>query len=274
MKLRLYTGSRASDGARMLATALTALGHNAKALRPNGSTWRPRNGDVVINWGSTAIKDFDPAILVNSFGGVATAVNKIRTFEAIERYRPQSQIVQEEQRFPRYETSVVQLSSLGWPAGGIIVRTTLTGHSGEGTYYCATRRHYNDLVTGTIREQDIVLCQAYIRKTAEYRVHVLGGEVIDFQKKRRDAAAAAEGSVIDTIRNHQNGWVYCRDNVALTPRIKQHAIEAVAACGLDFGAVDIMTLSSGKPFVLEVNSAPGLSETTANKYAEALVTFL
>ena len=209
MKLRLYTGSRASDGARMLATALTALGHNAKALRPNGSTWRPRNGDVVINWGSTAIKDFDPAVLVNSFGGVATAVNKIRTFEAIEAYKSQSVIDSAEYRYPRYAPDVATLKQQDggrWPLNGAIIRTTLTGHSGEGTYYCRFESDYLVLVgSGTIRATDVVLCQAYIRKTAEYRVHVLGGEVIDFQKKRRDAAAAAEGSVIDTIRNHQNG---------------------------------------------------------------------
>lgn len=280
MKVRIYTGTRVSDGARALAAALTSMGQNAKVLRVGGSTWRPRAGDYVINWGSTKIKDFEPAAIINSFNGVGTAVNKIKTFKAIKDYGGQSRIPLDEAKYPRYGTSLSDLlNSLGngrrWPQFGVIVRTTLTGHSGEGTYYCRNQADYNaQIANGIFREQDIVLCQSYVQKNAEYRVHVLGGEVIDFQKKRREAGAAEAGTASDTIRNHQNGWVYCRDNVELSERVKLHAIEAVAACGLDFGAVDIMTVTTGKPFVLEVNSAPGLSETTANKYARALVTFL
>ncbi|MNY81884.1 hypothetical protein D3C86_2236870 [compost metagenome] len=46
---------------------------------------------------------------------------------------------------------------------------------------------------------------------------------------------------------------------------------AVNALGLDFGAADVIWNDHRKQaFVLEVNTAPGLTGTTLEKYAKAL----
>jgi hypothetical protein len=98
-------------------------------------------------------------------------------------------------------------------------------------------------------------------KTHEFRVHVAGGQVIDFvEKKARDGASPDRA-----IRNHAGGWVFAHDNLSTTRDILGPiAVSAVAACGLDFAGVDMLaTLEEGpnprgvkRAIVCEVNSAP------------------
>jgi len=46
-------------------------------------------------------------------------------------------------------------------------------------------------------------------------------------------------------------------------------LASVMALGLDFGAVDIVyNENDNKAYVLEINTAPGLSGTTLEKYVE------
>jgi D-alanine-D-alanine ligase-like ATP-grasp enzyme len=49
----------------------------------------------------------------------------------------------------------------------------------------------------------------------------------------------------------------------------QLSVEAVAALGLDFGAVDIIEDKEGNFYVLEINTAPGLEGHTVTSYAKA-----
>lgn len=107
----------------------------------------------------------------------------------------------------------------------------------------------------------------YQKKKNEYRVHVFNGSVIDItQKKKR------KGVTVDTkIRNYHNGWVYCRDDVYIPEGIELLAIRTIKALNLHFGAVDIIWNElQNKCYVLEVNTAPGLTGTTLERYADAI----
>lgn len=110
----------------------------------------------------------------------------------------------------------------------------------------------------------------YIPKKSEYRFHVFGGEVIDVQQKRKKHGFE---STRDTrIRNVNNGYVYCRDGINPPNGAADLAIRAVAACGYEYGAVDLIyNEKRDQCYVLEVNSRPGLMGTTLEKYAEALI---
>lgn len=107
----------------------------------------------------------------------------------------------------------------------------------------------------------------YIPKCHEYRVHVFGGKVIDFIKKKR----STNGTTSDFIRSHSNGWIFCRSGVTLPTEVSEQCIKAVASLGLDFGAVDVLYKErDNKAWVLEINTAAGIEGTTLTKYVEAI----
>jgi hypothetical protein len=110
----------------------------------------------------------------------------------------------------------------------------------------------------------------YIPKKSEFRFHVFGGEVIDVQEKRKKRGFENERNT--RVRNVNNGYVYCRDGINPPNGAADLAVRAVAACGYQYGAVDLIyNEKRNQCYVLEVNSRPGLMGTTAEKYADALI---
>lgn len=162
-----------------------------------------------------------------------------------------------------------QAAAASMKAGSIVLcRTTVTGSGGDGI---VVARHPNELVQAP-------LYTAYIRKHAEYRFHVMRGRVIAIQQKRRDSEAEQTNDQ-KLLRNHANGWVFAVNNVEFKDEAQKTAcsdaaIRAVGALGLDFGAVDlVVSTKRGLPFVLEINTGPGLeSPTVLAAYADAINT--
>lgn len=143
--------------------------------------------------------------------------------------------------------------------GVVMCRTTVTGNSGQGIVIARTPE---ELI-------DAPLYTRHVRHKNEYRVHVAFGKVIDYvQKKKR---SGNENTNI-LVRSHNNGWVFCREGVVLPDVVKEQAIAAVAALGLDFGAVDLgHRVGDNLAFVFEVNTAPGIEGTTIEKYTAAFM---
>jgi hypothetical protein len=110
----------------------------------------------------------------------------------------------------------------------------------------------------------------YIPKKKEFRVHVWNNEVIDVSEKRKKSGYEAERNT--QIRNTTNGYVFCRTNVVEPDGLRQLALDAVAALGRTYGAVDIIwNEKRDKCYVLEVNSRPGMEGTTVEIYANAIL---
>jgi glutathione synthase/RimK-type ligase-like ATP-grasp enzyme len=110
----------------------------------------------------------------------------------------------------------------------------------------------------------------YVKKKREFRVHVLNGQVIDVQEKRR--RREFDGERDTRIRNLANGYVFCRDGITVPPGLSDLAISATVALGYNLGAVDIaFNEHHNRLVVLEVNSTPGMEGTTLEKYATAIV---
>ena len=73
------------------------------------------------------------------------------------------------------------------------------------------------------------------------------------------------------IRSNKRGWKFKGVAPTKVPDdIKKVSLAAVKALGLDFGAVDLVLDLEGNPYILEVNSAPGLEGTAFEKWTEAL----
>jgi glutathione synthase/RimK-type ligase-like ATP-grasp enzyme len=246
--IRVRPNNRFSEGAKALAAAL-----GGKRTLLEKRLKNPQD-TVVINWGNgtrpsraenIAVKDW-----LNTASPIRMASCKLRTFLRLADVKVPTPDYSTEK-----EDAVTRLSNGEWKSA--FCRTVLNGSSGRGIVHAKT---VEELV-------DAPLYVQYIPKSREFRVHVMKGKVIFVQEKRKRNGVEAN----EQIRSHDNGWVFCFKDVVLPTNEGELAIAAVSALGLDFGAVDVIySKKQHKSYVLEVNTAPGLCETSAKLYAEAI----
>lgn len=210
----------------------------------------PRGVSTAINWGNSSIprdRPFPSTVRVlNKPEAVAVAIDKLAAltkWAADGIASPKWWTVAAD--VPRDDSSIV------------LCRTNLRGSCGDGIVVV---RPGEDLVPAPLYVQ-------YVRKTAEYRFHVVNGKVIFTQQKKKRNDEQIEGDRA-LIRSHDNGWIFASVGVSFQDEAQRAAAESlavasVASLGLDFGACDlIISKRDGKPYVLEVNTAPGLSSPT------------
>lgn len=242
-KIKIYPYKQGSASAGKLANAL-----GGRVLKTEGSAYRPSVGDFVINWGSSMQVTFLPAQVLNDPLKVAMASNKRSAFLAMEKGGV---------RIPRY---ALNKAGVCW-TGLTVCRHKLTGHSGEGIELAQADKL-----------PDAPLYVEYIKKEDEYRVHIVGDEVVLVQRKARDRSVENPNW---QIRNHANGFVFVRNDVVYDPSVVEQAKLALKALELDFGAVDVIfNVKEGKAYVLEVNTAPGMEGTTVEDYASAFRNYI
>jgi hypothetical protein len=155
-----------------------------------------------------------------------------------------------------------------WWKGGktVIQRNMLRASGGKGIIVCGQGE---DIGPPPTRQGQ--MWTLYRKKVDEYRVHVMGGQVIDVQKKMR-SITDERWTGNNTIRNQANGWVYGRENVRAPQAVEEVAKQAVAILRLDFGAVDIgWTGQTAVASVYEVNTAPRLIRSTLGEYSRGML---
>lgn len=219
-------------------------------LRKEGSAFKARPDDVIINWGCShyTSQSLVAGRILNPPHLVKIAGSKIASLSAMQEAGV---------TVPAFTTDRNVAAS--WLVNGdcVISRAIDNGSSGRGITFVRT---INEL-------PHVPLYTKYVPKYDEYRVHVFGGSVIDIQQKRRRSGIEANSQV----RTASNGWVFCRTNLAPPPEVVAAAVSAVAALSLDFGAVDIgFTRKTRTATVYEVNCAPGLEGTTLANYATVI----
>lgn len=220
-----------------------ALAQSIGAIRTN-ATKRFKRDVVMVNWGRSdlAVRG-KPAKVLNSSDKVIRATNKLLCLNRL----AESGVARVE-----HTTSVDTVRAwLREPGVVVYGRQLLNASQGKGIVIIKNA-------------SEIVYCPMYTKgvlKAHEYRVHVFGDKIIDVTKKKR----RNEVDRNDYIKNLSNGWVYCREGITIPDSITRTAKDAVRALGLDFGAVDIL-LRKDAPYVLEINTAPGLSGTTLTRY--------
>lgn len=239
--LKIYSYNRASASAKALAEGL-----QVKRVK---NIENIRRSDTVINWGSSSLSC--NANVINSPSAIYNAVNKLRAFR-----------VMKEAGVSVPDFTQDKEEAYDWLDDGykVVIRHKLEGTNGEGI---------DVMKPGGGELPDAPLYVRYIRKDEEYRVHVFRGRVIDYVEKRKRNGEEAH----PYIRSYGNGWVFCRSGVELPSVVEEESIKAVAALGLDFGAVDVV-YRKGKAVVLEVNTAPGIEGTTLRKYIETFSTLV
>lgn len=246
MSLKLFPYKAGSISAKRLARSLGIL-----RVRP---TYNARRKDVIVNWGSSTPPHFRWMEQdLNKPHAIALASNKLHTFAEL--------VCKGFNYLPQFTTEFEDAED--WIDNGhtVYCRKLLSAHSGNG-------------IVIADRVNQLVRAPLYTVKTKhkdEYRVHVFKGEVLDVQKKKKRLGFNGTSS---GIRNHSNGWVYARSDVAIPDMLCPIAIQAVNLLDLDFGAVDIgHKVNEDKFFVFEVNTAPGIEGSTLDKYAKAIYNY-
>ena len=243
-----------SKSARLLRDSLRVEFPRCRMVYPDRH-YRPKANHLIINWGYSGRTVWDiqhTDQMLNKPYAVSRASNKLHTLYYLpEEVRPKYWVLAHKDRIPE-DTPV-------------FCRTLLTSHGG------------NDIIIANNRSElvDAPLYTKSYNVAFEYRVHCTPTQVIDVvQKKRMSTATCEERGIVrdELIRNHDNGWVFAREDIDVPQAILDAAMSAVGALGLDFGAVDIAkTHQNEKPIVVfEINSAPGLDEggTTLQQYLQ------
>jgi hypothetical protein len=233
--LKILPYKMGSESAKLLSQHLEALiGRKVYRIREG---FKPKPKHQIINWGSRA----NPMGNCWNPGRHADAALKLHNVPTVE-----------------WTTHPQEIDP--WLAAGVPVyaRLTVEGQGGAGI----------KLVQRADEQVIAPLYTKYFSAKSEYRVHVAFGEVIDHAKKKKRHEAAGN----KFLRNLANGYVYARTDVELPQSVAEAATAAVQALGLDFGAVDVLhNETKDTPAVLEINTAPGLDNHTAERYARAFV---
>ena len=243
----------ASKGAKALRNALRiAQKKPVLYVSPTSTTYQPRWTDYVINWGNS--KDWDWINLTEKWPW-QDVTNKRNFFEKVTAHN--KLFTKCFVNIPEWTTDPAVAETWG---DQVVCRKVLTGHSGVG------------IVLGVVVPAPLYV--RYKKKRHEYRVHFAKESngtytIIDTtQKKKRKGFE----NVNTKIRNHQNGWIYAREDIYLPQDLKTQALNAAFCSGLPFGAVDLIwNEKEDKSYVLEINSAPGIEGTTLQQYVNFFV---
>lgn len=252
MSTYVYAYNPGSRSAKALSEAL-----ECRMIRHERSRFHGRGSVTVINWGSSELPpEVQKCQVLNRVDQVRVAGNKLETFRVLKAAGVS---------IPEFTVDPRQAQVWLEQDRTVVVREILTGHSGRGI---------------TILEKGLDFIEAplyatYLPKQAEYRVHVMRDQVIDVQRKIKDPDRDVK---CWKVRSHDNGFIFVRlraeDNrpylEVVEREVKEQALLAVRALGLDFSGVDVIwNAKNKKAYVLEANCAVGLENTSVEVYANA-----
>lgn len=245
-------------GSRSLKNLQTSLKEDQQdrrvlRVRKNSIRYKRRPSDKIVAWGPTAPCPHTDAA---QEAAKRLASNKLLSFQKFKEHGVSC---------PEWTDDPQVAVSWVTPTQSVVARYLLRSHSGKGISIITSENIHETHPIAKLYVQ-------YKKKKHEYRVHIFNGKVIDITQKKRKAGFENRNN---QIRNHQNGWVYCRDNVYIPEGMESLALAACSALGLLSGAVDIIwNEKENKCYCLEVNSAPGIEGTTCKKYTNEIIASL
>lgn len=274
----------------------------AEALEINGTRTKPRNlraNDIVIGWGTKTRDNINlHCKVLNHPNAIRANRNKFTALKLMKEDRNLSGNIA-----AFWTADEVRHQFNGGNHGDIslpLIARRNYHQGGKGFWLCICKNHINMAIN-----EGAQYFQTFIDIATEYRLHVFGDKVIYAAKKVEHATeegwvkqrrekilnyANKNNVQIDQdtmnyvlkrlykeqqlpdriVRSNRRGWKFSTIAVRNLPAaLKNAAIRATSAIGLDFAAVDCCLDNNNHPWIIEANSGPGLQGTSFNKYVAA-----
>lgn len=276
----------------------------AEALDIEGGKTAPKGTKaIVIGWGAKTDKDINlgSATVINHPNAIRVNRNKFRAMELMANAKVNIA------PFVAADKVMANLDDKKSPVSLPLIGRTNYHQGGANFFTCLTRTHVSqtvDAFSNKLKKQGYF--QNYIDVKDEFRLHVANGKVIYAQRKTvRDnmkeayaedqmdkikRMAEKKGAKIDdeTLKfamEYQGGKIAAPDMIIksntrgykfssvklenVNKNLADEAVKAVAALNLQFGAVDCVLDVDNVPWIIEVNTGPGLEGTSFKCYVEA-----
>jgi len=279
------------------ATDITGIAL-AQALGIGSGKTKPRNANIIIGWGTKTNENLGLGDIktLNHPNAIRKNRDKLGVLDLLKADRDlRSNIA-------NYHTSRdivrhMERGNVGFP----LIGRKRHHQGGKGLWICLAKGHVSAAIAAG---SDYF--QTYIDIVSEYRLHVFCGNIIYAVKKIENPSESSwiaqrkekviehatkndvrldnstmeyvlkrlvkEADLPDRIvRSNKKGWKFSGVALNTIPEsLKNAAIKAVSVIGLDFGAVDCAIDMGRHPFIIEVNTGPGLQGTSLDKYVIAL----
>lgn len=275
----------------------------ADSLGVKGTRSKPKNlksGDIVIGWG---VKEKNKIVLPNGVvvlnhpDNIRSNRNKLNALDIMSKNDEVAKAIADYCTADKVGTELKkQNSKIKLP----LVGRTKYHQGGKGFWLCLTEAQVNRAVG-----DGAGYFQNYVDIDKEYRLHVAFGKVIyavkkienvseegwkNQRKKKIDDYAKKnkwnvdENTVDKTlgilfkeatlpdriVRSNRRGWKFSSVKLdSVNSSLKKVAIKSVEVMGLDFGAVDCAMGVDGNPYIIEINTGPGLEGTAFERYVKA-----
>jgi len=245
-----------------VAKALRSLGHTVNELDPQNESWElPAGTEVVfLALHGTYGEDGQVQRRLEQLGVAYTGCDPEASRIAFDKVLTKQRCLEAAIPTPRF--LVVESATANWPMGWqppIVLKPVHQGSS-VGLQFVERVADWSAALVEAFRYDDTVLMEERILGR-ETTVGILDGKALPVVEVRPKKGA------YDYANKYTSGATeyFCPApfDAAVTKAIQAAGLGAFKAVGgRDYGRVDIMVRASGEPAVLEVNTLPGMTETS------------
>jgi len=254
-----------------VAAALRSLGHNVTEVDPQHPSWAlPSRVDVVfLTLHGTYGEDGTVQRHLESLGVLYTGCDSTASAIAFDKELTKQRLLSAGVSTPRFATLVA--GSTEWPSGWqppVVIKPVSQGSS-VGLSFVETAAEFPAALAEAFRHDSRVLIEEKV-VGRETTVGVLAGKPLPVVEVRPKTGRYDYHSKYTAGASEY----FCPADFdeSTTQRIQQAGLAAFHAVGgRDYARVDVMVRPDGEPVVLEVNTLPGMTQTSLLPKAAAAV---
>lgn len=256
-----------------VANALRALGHQVTEIDPQPCQWMlPDRTDLVFlalhgTYGEDGVVQGELEHIGVPYTGCGVEASRIAFDKVLTKNRCAATGV------PVADSLVVDSAKAPWPKRWqppLVVKPVRQGSS-VGLHFVNRIEDWSPALAEALRHDSLVLVEPRI-VGAECTVGILGSQVLPIVEVRPHSGSYDYHSKY--TKGATDYLCPAPFNAETTARVQAAALGAFQAIGgRDYARVDLMVTTAGEPVVLEVNTLPGMTETSLLPKAAAAAGF-